>query len=59
MFLSANLVLYKTVERIHVGKKYGDLPIGVFVIRGENVLLLGEIVRVLKGIQYAVERDTD
>uniref|UniRef100_A0ACB8EXG5 Sm-like protein n=1 Tax=Sphaerodactylus townsendi TaxID=933632 RepID=A0ACB8EXG5_9SAUR len=41
--LAANLVLHQTVERIHVGKKYGDIPRGIFVVRGENVVLLGEI----------------
>lgn len=41
----ANLLLQKTVERIHVGKKFGDIPRGVFLVRGENVVLLGEIVR--------------
>uniref|UniRef100_A0A9L0T540 Steroidogenic acute regulatory protein n=1 Tax=Equus caballus TaxID=9796 RepID=A0A9L0T540_HORSE len=41
--LPANLVLHQTVERIHVGKKYGDIPRGIFVVRGENVVLLGEI----------------
>ncbi|XP_057370065.1 U6 snRNA-associated Sm-like protein LSm1 [Daphnia carinata] len=39
----ANLVLHKTIERIHVGKEYGDIPRGVFIVRGENVALLGEI----------------
>jgi len=39
----ANLVLEDTIERIHVGKKYGDLQRGIFIIRGENVVLLGEI----------------
>ncbi|XP_002734007.1 U6 snRNA-associated Sm-like protein LSm1 [Saccoglossus kowalevskii] len=39
----ANLVLHRTIERIHVGKEYGDIPRGVFVVRGENVVLLGEI----------------
>lgn len=39
----ANLVLHQTIERIHVGKKYGDMPRGIFIIRGENVVLLGEI----------------
>ena len=39
----ANLVLHQTIERIHVGKCYGDIPRGVFVVRGENVVLLGEI----------------
>ncbi|KAK9970309.1 hypothetical protein ABG768_026259 [Culter alburnus] len=38
----ANLVLHQTVERIHVGKKFGDIPRGIFVVRGENVVLLGE-----------------
>eukprot|EP00093_Oithona_nana_P008433 08433.XXX_455977_456605_1 [CDS] Oithona nana genome sequencing. len=39
----ANLVLHKTIERIHVGNEYGDIPRGIFVVRGENVVLLGEI----------------
>ncbi|XP_072123353.1 U6 snRNA-associated Sm-like protein LSm1 isoform X1 [Mobula birostris] len=39
----ANLVLHQTLERIHVGKKYGDIPRGIFIVRGENVVLLGEI----------------
>ncbi|XP_060698065.1 U6 snRNA-associated Sm-like protein LSm1 isoform X2 [Hemiscyllium ocellatum] len=46
----ANLVLHRTVERIHVGRKYGDIPRGIFVVRGENVVLLGEI---------DLERETD
>ncbi|XP_038070987.1 U6 snRNA-associated Sm-like protein LSm1 [Patiria miniata] len=39
----ANLALHRTIERIHVGKQYGDIPRGVFVVRGENVMLIGEI----------------
>ncbi|KDR19580.1 U6 snRNA-associated Sm-like protein LSm1 [Zootermopsis nevadensis] len=39
----ANLVLHRTIERIYVGKEYGDIPRGVFIVRGENVVLLGEI----------------
>ncbi|XP_030759046.1 U6 snRNA-associated Sm-like protein LSm1 isoform X1 [Sitophilus oryzae] len=39
----ANLVLHRTIERIHVGKEYGDIPRGIFIVRGENVVLLGEI----------------
>ena len=38
----ANLVLHQTIERIHVGKCFGDIPRGVFIVRGENVVLLGE-----------------
>lgn len=44
----ANLVLHRTIERIHVGNEYGDIPRGIFIIRGENVVLLGEIVRKLE-----------
>uniref|UniRef100_A0A1B6MSM3 U6 snRNA-associated Sm-like protein LSm1 n=1 Tax=Graphocephala atropunctata TaxID=36148 RepID=A0A1B6MSM3_9HEMI len=39
----ANLVLHRTIERIHVGNEFGDIPRGVFIVRGENVVLLGEI----------------
>ena len=39
----ANLLLQDTIERIHVGKQYGDIPRGIFLIRGENMLLCGEI----------------
>ena len=39
----ANLVLHKSVERIHVDSMYGDIPKGIFVVRGENVVLLGEV----------------
>lgn len=48
----ANLVLHRTIERIHVGNEYGDIPRGVFIIRGENVVLLGEIVR--KQLNYPI-----
>jgi U6 snRNA-associated Sm-like protein LSm1 len=39
----ANLVLHETLERIHVDKFYGDIPRGIFLIRGENVVLAGEL----------------
>lgn len=48
LIFTANLVLHRTVERIHVGKQYGDIPRGIFVIRGENVILLGEVVRLIQ-----------
>ncbi|KAI9885994.1 MAG: hypothetical protein M1823_002216 [Watsoniomyces obsoletus] len=38
-----NLMLQDTVERIFVQEVYADIPRGVFLVRGENVLLLGEI----------------
>lgn len=40
----ANLVLDKTTERIHVGKQFGDIYRGIFVVRGENVVVVGLIV---------------
>ncbi|KAL5051570.1 hypothetical protein BDW71DRAFT_171374 [Aspergillus fruticulosus] len=39
----ANLVLQDTIERMYAGNLYTDIPRGVFLVRGENVLLLGEI----------------
>ncbi|CAF9924399.1 MAG: hypothetical protein GOMPHAMPRED_003621 [Gomphillus americanus] len=39
----ANLVLQDTIERIFVKDLYADIPRGIFLVRGENVLLLGEI----------------
>lgn len=41
----ANLVLQDTIERIFVKDAYADINRGIFLVRGENVLLLGEIVR--------------
>ena len=43
-YFVANLLLQDTVERIHVGKQYGDIPRGIFLVRGENMVLCGEIV---------------
>mmetsp|Transcript_44139 Transcript_44139/g.115993 ORF Transcript_44139/g.115993 Transcript_44139/m.115993 type:complete len:136 (+) Transcript_44139:56-463(+) len=39
----ANVVLEEAVERIIVDKRYADVPLGLYVIRGENVVLLGEM----------------
>jgi len=39
----ANVVLEHTVERTYVGNCFGDKNVGLFLIRGENVVLLGEI----------------
>ncbi|KAL8867877.1 MAG: hypothetical protein Q9174_005374 [Haloplaca sp. 1 TL-2023] len=41
----ANLVLQDTIERIFIEDVYADISRGIFLVRGENVLLLGEIVR--------------
>ncbi|GFR42921.1 hypothetical protein Agub_g3922 [Astrephomene gubernaculifera] len=39
----ANLVVEGAVERIIVGDQYGDIPLGLQVIRGENVVLMGRV----------------
>lgn len=39
----ANVVLENTVERTYCGDCFGDKHVGLFLIRGENVVLLGEI----------------
>ncbi|KAL8856346.1 MAG: hypothetical protein Q9178_007037 [Gyalolechia marmorata] len=39
----ANLVLQDTIERIFIEDIYADISRGIFLVRGENVLLLGEI----------------
>lgn len=43
LFIIGNLVLHQAFERICVGRQYADIPRGLFVIRGENVLLIGEL----------------
>nr|XP_012147064.1 PREDICTED: U6 snRNA-associated Sm-like protein LSm1 isoform X3 [Megachile rotundata] len=32
----ANIVLHRTIERIHVGKEYGDIPRGIFIDRDKE-----------------------
>ncbi|KAL8760888.1 MAG: hypothetical protein Q9184_002953 [Pyrenodesmia sp. 2 TL-2023] len=41
--VAANLVLQDTIERIFIEDVYTDISRGIFLVRGENVLLLGEI----------------
>ena len=37
----SNVVLDGTVERRNVGKKCVDVPVGLFVLRADNVVMLG------------------
>lgn len=37
-----NLVLHRTVERIYDDSKFGEVPIGLLMIRGDSIFLLGE-----------------
>lgn len=41
---AANAVLEGSCERVIVGDLYCDIPLGLYVIRGENVVLIGEVV---------------
>lgn len=43
MLIPANLLLHDTIERTYIGNRYADVPKGLYIIRGENVVLLGEI----------------
>ena len=31
------------MERIIVGETYADIPLGTFIVRGENVVLMGQV----------------
>eukprot|EP00656_Telonema_subtile_P027676 TRINITY_DN2980_c0_g1_i1.p1 TRINITY_DN2980_c0_g1~~TRINITY_DN2980_c0_g1_i1.p1 ORF type:complete len:150 (+),score=47.59 TRINITY_DN2980_c0_g1_i1:208-657(+) len=39
----ANIVLERTFERVYVGAQFGEVPVGLFIIRGENVMLFGRL----------------
>lgn len=39
----ANVVLQDACDRVIVGDLYCDIPLGLYVIRGENVVLIGEL----------------
>ncbi len=39
----ANLVLEGAVERIIVGQQYSDVSLGIYLIRGENLVLMGQV----------------
>lgn len=39
----ANVVIQDAVERRHVGRKCVDVPVGMYVLRGDNIVLLGAV----------------
>ncbi|CAI5756181.1 unnamed protein product [Candida verbasci] len=39
----ANLVLQDTFERIYLDKEFAEIYRGVFMVRGENVVMMGEL----------------
>ncbi|KAJ1437477.1 LSM1 protein, partial [Ochromonadaceae sp. CCMP2298] len=38
-----NLILEDTFERVVFQGKYCDIPLGLFLVRGDNLVLLGEL----------------
>ncbi|XP_019223548.1 PREDICTED: sm-like protein LSM1B isoform X2 [Nicotiana attenuata] len=41
----ANAVLEGACDRVIVGDLYCDIPLGLYIIRGENVVLIGELAQ--------------
>lgn len=39
----ANLVLESSYERLVVGRQFADVPLGVYLVRGENLVLMGRV----------------
>lgn len=44
-----NLVLEDAIERLYVDLEYAEENLGVFMVRGENVVLVGELVCMQRG----------
>ncbi len=42
---TGNLVLQDTIERLFAQSLYADINRGVYLVRGENIVIMGEIVR--------------
>jgi hypothetical protein len=40
----SNIVLENAHERKVVGTKYADIPFGMFLVRGESIVLMGDLV---------------
>lgn len=37
------MLIQDTIERIFVGRAYGDIERGIYVVRGESIVLMGEL----------------
>mmetsp|Transcript_1535 Transcript_1535/g.2543 ORF Transcript_1535/g.2543 Transcript_1535/m.2543 type:complete len:134 (-) Transcript_1535:148-549(-) len=46
-----NLILEDTFERVVFQKKYCDIPLGLFLVRGDNLVLMGEVDEVKEEMQ--------
>jgi hypothetical protein len=54
---AANVVLEGACERVIVGDLYCDVPLGLYVIRGENVVLIGELVWFVLDCLWSFDND--
>ena len=52
----SNIVLQDTAERRVVNGMYGDIPLGIYIVRGENIVLLGEINEEVEAAQSHLRR---
>lgn len=43
-FRAGNMVLEGARERHYIDREYADVPLGLYIVRGENVVFLGETV---------------
>jgi hypothetical protein len=43
--VSGSIVLEHAAERLWSGKLYSDVDLGIFIVRGESVIVIGELVR--------------
>jgi len=41
--IEVNLVLEHTIERIYVGREFAEKRLGLFLVRGDNIVLLGPV----------------
>lgn len=45
LLFTASVVVEGACEQVIVGDLYCDVPLGLYVIRGDNIVLVGELVR--------------
>ncbi|KAJ7266499.1 hypothetical protein O6H91_Y402100 [Diphasiastrum complanatum] len=55
----ANLVLQNAIKRVIVGDLFCDYPLGLYIIRGENVVLIGELDASIEELPLNMVRVSD
>ena len=54
-----NLILENTVERIYVPEKYGDISRGIVLLKGDTIIMIGEIDEQLEAETKLVKAPVD